>query len=312
MSLYEDARWEEIFNLPKTSIPMQPIIYGNQLAHARINGFGDRRLMAREWESFVRGLDWWPEQHRRAKVLVEEYYLEYRQLEAAIRNRNFPVRQIDMDSNKEYAVLKTVGSVAYLKDQINRAANIEQVKEAREHYGKSDARMTDFIFDPLLGEYRKWVEDLKRKELDAAAAKKRLGFKQKAAAELRNAALRAPPITNAKGELIKNMISVAMNLRDGSFELGRAGHGLTAAVLEPVFGFKLPAIAANAHVTQNQDNCGELEALYHLKSRHAGIAMTDVFFASMVPGGGSTIPPCANCQRWIGSIGAKAAGMNGD
>lgn len=314
MSLYDDPRWEEIFDLPNPKIPMQPIIPRQARAVARLHGFNSPIEMTRQWDKFVNEQDWsvqkWPEQHRRAKALVNEHYETCRQLEQAMRSGNFPEKISDRDSNKNHAVERTFSSLSVLKAKIDCATKVQDLKDAREAYGKSNAILVDYIFDPVLADYRRWMEDLRKKDLQAAAERKLTGYKQQAASEVRKKAQKTGKITNADGKAIRHMVSVAINLRDGSFECGRAGHGLTANVLEPVFGFTLPAIAASAFSTEDPYNCAELEALYLLKTQHQGVAMKDVYFASMMPGGSHIIPPCVNCQRWIKDNDAKAAGFN--
>ncbi|MFL9937225.1 hypothetical protein P0D88_51930, partial [Paraburkholderia sp. RL18-103-BIB-C] len=135
-------------------------------------------------------------------------------------------------------------------------------------------------------------------------------YKSRANAELRRLALKTAPIRDASGKPICHMLSVAIDLSDGTWESGRAGHKRKGSELEEAFGFSLPTLSANANATENPHNCAELDAMYKLKEKKPGVKMKDVFFISMMPGGSMVIPPCVNCQRWIRKQGATASKFN--
>lgn len=305
MELYDDPRWDPILADLK-SVPEENILPKRPGGWWRVHGYKSYSDMNAAWKQNIRTINdpatRWPDVHNQAVSLIKEYCEETRLLRNAV-DRN----QIKADSNQREIVELMWRTRNFFLEKVNGAANVAEIREAKDSYGESTAYNSAYIYEDILQTYLKWDKANKEKEASALSDLQVHTYKSRASAELRKLALTTATINDASGRPICHMLSVAIDLSDGTWESGRAGHRRTGSELEEAFGFSLPAVAANANATGNPYNCAELDALYKLKVKKPGINMTDIFFISMMPGGSMVIPPCVNCERWIRKEGANAS-----
>jgi hypothetical protein len=305
MELYDDVRWGPILEEPK-NVPVENIYPKGEGGWWRVHGYKSYAEMNAAWKANIRTINdpatRWPVIHKQAIELVKAYCEETRLLSNAVSRNQFKT-----DSNQQHCVELMLSARNYLLTRIKSATNVAELLAAREQYGASNAYNSAYIYQSALDAYLKWDGAIKEKEASELSEMKIHTYKSRANAELRSLALKTAPINDASGKPICHMLSVAIDLTDGTLESGRAGHKRKGSDLEAAFGFSLPPVAANANATENPYNCAELDALYKLKAKKPAVKMTDVFFISMMPGGSMVIPPCVNCQRWIARQGASAS-----
>ncbi|WP_146242668.1 hypothetical protein [Paraburkholderia silvatlantica] len=302
MELYDDVRWGPILKDLKDA-PEENIYPKGEGGWWRVHGYKSYSEMNAAWKANIRQINnRWPEIHKQAIELVKEYCEESRLLNNAVSRDQFKT-----DSNQKFFVDKMSTTRNGLLEKVKSATNVADLRRAKEEYGDSSARMSAYIYDEALDAYLKWQKANSEKEALALSEMKLHTYKARANSELRILALTTAPIRDASGKPICHMLSVAIDLSDGTWESGRAGHKRKGSDLEAAFGFSLPTVAANANATENPHNCAELDALYKLKEKKPTVKMTDVFFISMMPGGSMVIPPCVNCQRWIREQKATAS-----
>jgi len=300
MGIYHDPRWNEILGTRAVTASAPP----PRVENVRALGYRSVAEMQKDWDKTVAAMNW-NAAHQSARKLITEYYEDCRQLRIAINRKMFKA-----DSIQEDAVDRTFNALSFMKTAIETAKDMEELGQAHESYLKTAACKLDHLCDPLLAEYEAYLDELKRKELIEASQQKLTAFRLGGNAQLRKVALGTSARYDSNGQPICHMVCVAVDMKTGATESGRAGHGLTRTALENRFGFSLPTTAANSFTVSNPYNCAELDALYQLMGKNVGVDIKQVYFASMMPGGSFTIPPCANCQRWIKDNGAKAARFN--
>jgi hypothetical protein len=305
MELYDDVRWGRILE-ELESVPEENIYPKGEGAWWRVHGYRSYSEMNTVWKANIRNINnpatRWPKIHSQAIKLVKEYCEEARLLNNAV-SRN----QIKTDNNQKQCVELMENARNFFLKMVKSATNVAELRAARDRYGETDARTYEYIYEQALKAYLEWDAGNKTEEALALREMKLHTYKSRANGELRRLALTTAPINDASGKPICHMLSVAIDLSDGTWESGRAGHKRKGSELEAAFGFNLPTLSANANATENPYNCAELDALYKLKAKKPGVKMADIFFVSMMPGGSMVIPPCVNCQRWIAKEGATAA-----
>lgn len=243
-----------------------------------------------------------PKAQQEALALVKRYYEAYRECRNAL-DRDTTSSVWDQD-----AVTMVMTSLSIVKDLMEDAKSIDEIKAARDRFADSRGASYEGTAAPIVRAHIVKLRELKEKT-DLEEAHKLLRGRQEAAHnKLRDTAQRAPKVY-VQDKLICNMVAVAADLQSDAIGVGRAGHGMGRNVFAAAFSFSLPEYPANVHTAQNPYNCAELAALLDLIGKVPGLDMKNVYFAAKVPGGGSNIPPCANCMRWIKETGASAWGM---
>ena len=304
MGFYQDERWLRLLatQAPALNTPAPALL----TTGFRPQGFSSPREYENQWKATLQaiGQNLEAQALSLAQALVREYYESYRGLRNAIG------RILKADLIEQSAVELMFSSVSAVKDKVDAAKSMAQLKLARESFLESQGCINEYLAERKLVEYEQLLEDQKRKDDLAKANSTVQGYRLGAHTRVRELALKTAPIFTKEGQAICHMVSVAVDLESGKMAEGRAGHQMGKDELEKALGFGLPSYAASAFSTQNPYNCAELEALYVLKKLVPTVKMKSVYFAAMMPGGSPIIPPCANCRRWITAQGAGAAKMS--